>query len=312
MNTPATPTPATDGERVLAWFPSVGLMCVDLNGQRLWSNTELVSEPRFGPASSPVLHDGIAVLVSDLPDDDGTSQSAESWIAAVEASNGEVLWRKARKGHSRFGAYSTPVVHPSGGGDIVWVHGWHGVDGYDLRTGELRHQHAYELRANHLVASPAVVGNRLVFVGPQKAVCLDLTALSEGSDPVPVLWSVRMRGEISASPVAAGDLVFLVNESGLAMCLDLANGEKYWESRLPKRYFASVIAAGGRVYLCSENGRTTVVERAPEMRVLAENDLGEDVYASIAVSGERLLIRSTEHLYCIVEPPVAGGDAAGL
>lgn len=300
MNTPATPTPLVDGERVLAWFASAGLLCADLRGNLLWSKPALASEPTYGTATSPILCDGAVVLVNDVEEPGTGAQPPRSWIAAMDARSGHELWRRERKGHPRFASYATPVSDRRSGTNIVWVVGWHGVEGYEARSGKTMGRFAWDVTAHHLAASSVLAGDRLFVPGASRHVCLDVRKLLSGESPV--LWSQRARGEISSSPLVADGLVFLVAENGHAACLDLATGERRWERRLPQSHFASVTASGDRVYFASEGGGTSVTRRGARFELLAENELGERQYASFAPAGERLLIRGVEHLHCIAEP----------
>src|SRR5262249_4676812 len=64
---PATPTCATDGERVVSYFGSHGLICFDLAGKLLWEVKQPVAQSKdgFGTGTSPIIHDGIVYLQRD-------------------------------------------------------------------------------------------------------------------------------------------------------------------------------------------------------------------------------------------------------
>jgi len=299
MNTPATSTPVTDGERVVAWFDSAGVMCVGRDGRLLWTQRELVPAPKYGIVTSPVLRDGIVVFVSDMEEPNPANGPSASWITALDVKTGRPLWRKERRGHKEFASYASPVIMSVSGTNIVCVRGWHDVQGYDLKTGNPIGHYSLELKAHHLAASPVSDGQRLLLVGASGNVCLDLAKWVAGVDPV--LWTGKSRGEISATPVIADGQAYLVYEDGLATCLELGTGRVLWEKRLRGRHFSSVLAGGGRVYFCNEAGKTTVAAREREFRLLGEGDLGENIYASVAPLGNRLLIRTVRHLYCIGE-----------
>jgi outer membrane protein assembly factor BamB len=298
-NTPATPTAVTDGQRVVAWFGSAGVVCLDMHGRILWANPQFRSEPKYGAVSSPVLKDGILVLVSDLGVKGRHRQGAQSWIAGLDAATGECLWQQPRQSHPEYAGYATPVVETRAGRGVVWVHGWHGLDGYDLQTGEPLCRYAYEFKARHLVAGPVLEGDRLFIPGADIHRCADLARLLAGEDPL--LWSRKAAGDISATPVVAGGFVFLVDERGKAVCLDLATGAVEWEERLPGLYWASPVLYGGRVCFLSEKGLLTVVAAERAFKVLARHDLGESVHASPAVVGN-LLVRTDEGIHCIRRP----------
>jgi len=74
-----------------------------------------------------------------------------------------------------------------------------------------------------------------------------------------------------------------------------------WSERLGGHYSASPLAAGECIYLFSEEGKTTVVATGRQFRKLAENLLGDGFMASPAVSGNALYLRSRTHLYRIEE-----------
>lgn len=71
-------------------------------------------------------------------------------------------------------------------------------------------------------------------------------------------------------------------------------------------YDASPLLAGDRLYVTSEEGRTVILATGPEFKVLGDNRLEDDyTLASIAVSGNELFIRTSTSLYCIAEAPAA-------
>jgi outer membrane protein assembly factor BamB len=97
---PAASTPATDGNRVYAYFGSYGVVAYDLEGEELWRRPLPLVPNRFGTGSSPIVVGRRVVLQRD-----GSSTDAE--LLALDAATGEVAWRTARPllGES----WSTPV-----------------------------------------------------------------------------------------------------------------------------------------------------------------------------------------------------------
>jgi len=63
-------------------------------------------------------------------------------------------------------------------------------------------------------------------------------------------------------------------------------------------YSASPVAADGKVYLTSEGGKITVLKAAGEWDVIAVNDLGEGAFATPALSGGKIFVRTDNTLYC--------------
>jgi outer membrane protein assembly factor BamB len=124
---PAASTPATDGERIVSYFGSYGLICYELTGKELWKY-ELpmaVMPGGFGTGTSPIVADGLAILVRDVRTD--------SKILAVELATGSLKWEKSRKSVA---SYGTPTVWEAPGGKQVVTTGHGRMIAYDLKSGD--------------------------------------------------------------------------------------------------------------------------------------------------------------------------------
>ncbi len=62
---------------------------------------------------------------------------------------------------------------------------------------------------------------------------------------------------------------------------------------------ASPVGAGDQIYLATEEGDMLVLRRGPKLEVLAVNPMGEQILATPAVAGDELFVRTRGHLYCI-------------
>ena len=96
-------------------------------------------------------------------------------------------------------------------------------------------------------------------------------------------------------------LIYLVTDIGMVSCLDTQSGEAVWTERLRGNFSASPVLAGGRIYFCSQEGITTVIKPSRRYRHLATNRLDEGLMASPAIAGESLYLRTATHLYRIEE-----------
>lgn len=123
---PASSTPATDGERIVSYFGSCGLVCYDLTGKQLWKfelpPATLLGD--FGSGVSPIIADGMVVLVRD--------QSKDSRIYAVDLAIGMPKWETKRLSPL---SYCTPVVWSTTAGKQIAAAGHARLTGYDLQTG---------------------------------------------------------------------------------------------------------------------------------------------------------------------------------
>src|SRR5829696_2281374 len=104
-NTYASETPATDGERIYALFGNIGLYAYAMDGTLLWTH-KIDPQPRyldFGTAASPVVHDGRVYILDD--------NEKSSFLAALDAKTGAVIWKTPRTGLGRIlSGWSSPFV----------------------------------------------------------------------------------------------------------------------------------------------------------------------------------------------------------
>jgi outer membrane protein assembly factor BamB len=293
LATHASTTPVTDGERVFGYFGEDGLMCASSTGELLWTRTEPIFRGKFGVGTSPVVKDNVLIVVSDTKESD----RSPSVIVALEGTSGECLWKKERRCPIIDASYGTPLIRSWNGRQVVFVHGWYDVKGYDLKTGEELWSCPMLHEGRHLVASLVSDTERLYVTGAKRVAALDLSKLGTGSGPL--LWSRSIAGEKSATPVVADGRMFLIAENGMAFCLESQTGDILWKQRLEGAFLSSVIAVANRVLFTSESGQTTIAAVGGEFRQLAKNTLNEPVYASLVPMANRLLVRTTKGLYCL-------------
>lgn len=117
---------------------------------------------------------------------------------------------------------------------------------------------------------------------------------------------VRWRHEKSLpdvpTPLVYKGVVFLVRNGGIATTLDARTGEVLKQGRLTgaiEDYYASPIGVDGKVYIASERGKVVVLSAAGDWEILAVNDFGSDIYATPAISGNVMYIRTQDALYAI-------------
>jgi len=114
-----------------------------------------------------------------------------------------------------------------------------------------------------------------------------------------VVWRSDRGIPLTPSPLLVGEELYLINDSGIATCLDSRTGKEYWRERIGGSHSASPLYADGRVYFLSEDGRSVVIAPGKQFKILATNQLDGQTLASMAVSGDSILVRSSSHLYCL-------------
>mgnify|MGYP001252704146 CR=1 FL=1 len=127
---PAASTPATDGERVVSYFGSCGLICYDTKGKELWRYSLPTAESPggFGTGGSPIIEDGLVVV--------GRDQSTACSLLAVDLKTGKKVWETARPDVGP--GFGTPIFWKNDGAKEIVMPGSFKLKGYDLKTGEER------------------------------------------------------------------------------------------------------------------------------------------------------------------------------
>lgn len=121
---PAASTSATDGKRIVSYFGSCGLICHDLSGKELWKFEMPATAGEFGTGVSPILENGMIILVRD--------EMKDPKILALDAATGSLKWETKRLSRA---SYATPVVWSTPNDSQVVAAGHARLVGYDLKTG---------------------------------------------------------------------------------------------------------------------------------------------------------------------------------
>ncbi len=290
----ASPTAATDGKALFAYFGSEGLYAYDLEGKLLWKFMPgAIGTLGVGVGTSPLLYKDVVILQAD--EDNGD----RSFIAGLDRETGKEVWRVARKVQV---SWATPVIVKANGRDELVTSGTEFIIAYDPATGkELWRMRGLESNA---VPSP-VTGADVVVLSAGYPAKLALAVRPGGAGDVTdsrVLWKYTKGTAYVPSPILYDGFVYLMTDKGLLTCLDAKTGEvKYEGGRppVPASFMASPIAVDGKLLLMSQDGDTFVIKAGPAHEVLRTNPLGEPINASAAVSQGRIFIRGERHLFAI-------------
>lgn len=308
----ATPTPATDGQRVVAFFGSEGLYCYDVDGNLIWKkDLGLVGHFGYGFASSPIIFRDRVILQSDTNPDRKAAASA-SFIAAFALADGRELWRTARDEDNK-SSFGTPTISETAGRAQIVTNGGTRARAYDPATG----REIWSLSAPSDIATPTPVAARdLIFVmngytGSQPIFAIRPNAVGDitprpGQDTNDfVAWSSTRGGSFTPTPIVYGDYLYSINVSGILGCYDAKTGERKYLQRLEHAgsgFSSSPIAADGRIYFASEDGDVFVAKAGPEFELLSTNPMGEVIMATPAISSGTIFIRTLRHLFAIGTP----------
>lgn len=114
-----------------------------------------------------------------------------------------------------------------------------------------------------------------------------------------VAWRLKKTVPNKPSVTLVGNSLFAVNDGGIAVCLDAKTGEVIWSERIGGNYSASPLFADGKIYACNEEGKVVVFAAERTFNKLAENQLADGFMASPAVSDKALYLRTKTALYRI-------------
>jgi len=305
-----SPSPVTDGERVLAVTGTGMIRAFDMAGEELWHYSLQKQHGDFGLnhgyASSPLLHDGV-LFVEVLH---GMHTDDPSYLIAFDAAMGEVLWRIERPtdaiGESP-DAYTTPTVLEHQGQIQIVVSGADYITGHDpatgaelWRAGGLNPEQDWAYR---VVGSPIAIDG-MVYATSRRKPVLAFRAGGHGDiSESHLVWRwVGSGGPDVPSVTSDGRYLYMVDDRGRATCLDAKTGDVVWgpERTVQGNVSASPVLADGKLYLINEDAVTTVLEAGSEFKVLATNELdGGYTLSSPAIAGGRIFLRTESHLYCI-------------
>ena len=287
-NSHASPTPVVEGDRVYVHFGAQGTAALTTSGEIVWK-TRFPYESQHGNGGSPVLYGDLLIFSCD--------GSPDAFVVALDKRTGKVRWKTSRRDPSDQ-AYSTPLVIRVGDRDQLVSVGAYRATAYDPLTGKEIWRVGYADGFSN-VPRP-VFGHGLVYIatGFQQPSLLAVRADGAGDvTKTHIAWTLKRGAPLTPSPLLVGDELFVVNDGGIASCLDAKTGATHWVQRLAGAFSASPVFADGRVYFLSEEGTSTVLAPGKEFNKLAESTLDGAILASMAVSERSIFIRTMTHLY---------------
>ncbi|MFN0054793.1 MAG: PQQ-binding-like beta-propeller repeat protein [Planctomycetales bacterium] len=289
----ASASPVTDGEHVWAFFGTGDVFCLDIDGGLVWqralSEEYGVFENRFGASSSPVLFEDLLIQQCD--------HYGDSYVIALDARTGGNRWKGDRP--EAWHSWSSPQIVPVEERFELVLSGSEKLDGYDPRTGT----RLWTVRglARECVPTPVLGAGRLISVSGPNGVHVAVRPGGTGDvTDSHVEWRNERGTSFIPSGIVVGSQYFVADDKGVGACFDIQTGELLWRKRLGGRFTASPVAAGSRVFFTNESGTTLILDGARrDHHELARNELGEEVYASAAISQGKLFLRTPRRLVCV-------------
>ncbi len=303
---PSSPSPVTDGQHVYVMNAYGRLYGFDFAGNEIWQR-ELWKDYgrfglRFGHASSPLLfEDSLYIQILQV-----TQKNDPSYLLRIDKKTGKTHWKADFPVTPAFKpaeAYNTPTIFKRGNNVELIVNGSDQVTGHDIKNGRELWRVAglsAEKEPSRIASSP-IVADGVIYAPAADRPLLALDADGHGNlGESNRLWSSR-NGPDVPSPVTDGKYFYIINDKGIARCLDAKTGKEIWgPQRLkPGDYSASPVLADGKLFVTNEEGITSVLKAGARFEVLAENSLDDVCLSSPAISNGQIFIRTAQFLYCI-------------
>jgi outer membrane protein assembly factor BamB len=297
-----SPSPVTDGERVIAWFGSVGLVAFDFQGDLQWRRPLGRADHVFGYGGSPVLHNDLCFL-NFAP---GTHEKA----VAVDKTTGEIVWqvdlpeisdqhRAQLEGNDVYGTWSTPVVID----DQVIFCVRDSVVAYEPSTG----RELWKCRGlgPQMKSSPIAGEGVVVAFGGKDSSTLAIRL--GGHDDISeshVLWRKDVAQSRLGTGVIHGGHIYTNRSNGVVECIELQSGRVIWQKRLRGTSdngatWSSLFLADGKIFAINQAADVFVLAASPDYNLVATNSLGEQTNSTLIGSQGNLFIRTHDALWCI-------------
>ena len=292
LNSRASSTPATDGEKVYVSFLDHDKMFVaayDFDGNEMWSVRPGVFSSMHGYCSSPVLWKDKVIVNGD--------HDGPAYLVALECTTGRTIWKTPRPNETR--SYCPPIIRHIEGRNQMILSGSLCVASYDPDTGK---QHWIIDGPTEQYVASLVYNGELLFMTCGFPDLFVQAIRPNGTGNVTkthVAWQKDKDCSYVPSPIAIGPYFLVVSDTGVATCYEATSGKSLWRERLGPHFSASLVTANGLAYFLSDKGLMTIVRPGPKFQVVARNDIGEDMRASPAISDGQMFLRGVENLYCI-------------
>ena len=297
-NSYASCTPVIEEGRIYVHFGSYGTACLDTaTGKKNWERRDLQCNHWRGPGSSPIVQGDKLIVAYDGYD--------YQYVVAFDKNSGKTAWRRDREidygtdNGDRKKAYSTATAFEHNGRrQIISPSAMESI-AYDPDSGDV----LWRVRHDGMnAAAKPLYANGLVYIAAGSGPFSMIAVKPDGSGDVTdthIEWGFSKSAPKRPSPIIVGELMFMINDQGIASCIDAKTAKIIWQKRVGGEYRASPIVANGRIYCFSMDGTTVVIEAAEAYKLLAENKLEYGFQASPAVAGNSLYLRTIADLYCI-------------
>ncbi len=305
-NSFASATPAVDENHVYVTYASPNhtmLVAVDHEGQKVWERDFGTWISQHGFSVSPMVYkDKVIFFNSQQAERVGPGKTpGTSRVIAVNCADGSDAWEAPLKASRS--CYAVPSVYSNDGGvdQLISCNTGDGFFSLDPSTGKRNWAvKPFEMRtvASMLIVDGMAIGSNGSGRGAGNyLVAMRLDKKSTTSPPAEV-FTLRKANYVP-SPVATSGMLFLVNDQGIATCVDLQTGTQHWQQRLSSGFSGSPVATSDHIYVMDESGKLFVLAASKEFKIVSQHDLGDSTRSTPAIWADKLYLRTDSHLICV-------------
>ena len=305
QNSFASSSPAVDADHVyIAYANPESTMLVALNheGEEVWKRNfgSWISQHGFGV--SPIVYGELVIFFNSQQADrlKPGQKPGKSEMIAVNRSTGEDVW-KCSLTPTR-SCYAMPAIYEAEGktSQLLGCNTGDGFFSIDPETGEKNwSEKVFPKRvvASTLLADGMVFGSSGSGGGGNV-----LVAAKINQDGIEKAHEINRSANYVPSPIAVNGMLFLFGDRGVVTCLDLKTGAEHWRQRVGSSFSGSPVATGTHVYCMDAKGTCFVIRADKEFNLVSEIDLGEPSRSTPTIVGNRLLLRTSNHLMSLQGP----------
>jgi outer membrane protein assembly factor BamB len=322
-STYASPSPVTDGQRVVFFYGNGDLVTYSMDGKKLWTRNlqkdygDFTFQWTF--SASPTLLNGkiyMQILQRDEVTHGRGKQGQESFLLCVNPDNGETIWKHIRPSKAKkesLESFGTPIPYERDGKTELLIAGGDVITAHVPETGKELWRTA-TWNPNHsqqwwrLVPSPVAGAGVVLACAPKKA---PVYAFKPGvSGDAGKVWDSGAKSVVTSdvpTPAFIDGKFYVLSDLRKAISrVEPKTGKIEWTTQLPGPYKwrGSPTGADGKIWFMNHHGDVIVIHPA-DGKIIANIPMGEDgddnIRASIAAAGSQIFIRTNSKLFCVAK-----------
>ncbi len=298
FNTFASSTPAADAERVyFSWGTPAKLTLIAYthSGEKAWESDLGPVKGGHGFGASPVVYrdlillnndqDGVSSLIAvdrktgktrwSIPRDSKRLSYSSPCVYRNAKGEDEVIFTNWHHGITG--------VNPETG-KVLWENDVFGKPSPERAIG------------SPVLAGELVIGSCGFVTKLKHIVALRPVPGKKAAEEV---WRIERSVPHIPTALVVDHLIYLWNDQGIVTCAKNQTGEVLWNERVSGEITSSPVRAGDKIFCAAKDGKVTVIPANGKFEILAVNDLKEQCFSTPAIANGRMYFRTADHLIAV-------------